>query len=174
MQLGRSRWLPLAAAALLAGCGVWGCGPEPVKFVPHPKVAEGAQQTPRSAELQVAGRTIHVELAYTDAARTRGLMARTGLEPDNGMLFLFTDEKPRRFWMRDTLIGLDIAFLDETGRVLNIEQGRPGVEVPGYRSSGPARFVLEMAEGWCEEAGLGPGDRIEIPGSLRELAEPGG
>lgn len=156
--------LVAALACLLpAGCG----GDEP-RLTPV-KPSSGAT---RRATLTVAGREVTVELAFTQAARSQGLMHRTRLEPDHGMLFLFVDEQPRGFWMRDTLIDLDIAFLDDDGRVLNIEHGRPGVEKPGYRSAGPARFVLEMAHGWCAEAGFGPGDRIEIDESLRALAEP--
>lgn len=161
--------LGLGLAVIATSLACVSCGKDPV-FVEHKSI----QDAPRKADLQVAGRTVSVELAYTQAARTRGLMARTHLDPDSGMLFLFTEARPQRFWMRDTLIGLDLAFLDDDGRVLNIEHGRPGVEVPGYRSAGPARFVLEMAEGWCAEAGLKPGDRIEIPERLRQLAEPGG
>jgi hypothetical protein len=136
--------------------------------------ARSSAVAPKAAELTVAGREVSVELAYTDITRSKGLMGRTRMEADSGMLFLFVDEKPRRFWMRHTLIGLDIAFLDDAGRVLNIEHGRPAVEFPGYRSVAPARFVLEMVDGWCAEAGLKPGDLIEIPPELRNLAEPTG
>ncbi len=140
----------------------------------EPVLAPAAPDTspPRTAALQVAGKTVQVELAYTQVARAKGLMHRPGLEPDCGMLFLFPSSQPRRFWMRDTLIPLDLAFLDDEGVVLNIEHGRPGVERPGYFSRAAARFVLEMAEGWCAAAGLKPGDRLDIPQHLRDLAEP--
>ena len=147
-----------------------GCGGEDARLSP----ARSTAVAPKSAQLVVAGRDVSVELAYTDATRSKGLMGRTRMETDSGMLFLFEDEQPRRFWMRHTLIGLDIAFLDDAGRVINIEHGRPAVEFPGYRSAAPARFVLEMADGWCAEAGLEPGDLIEIPAQLRNLAEPTG
>ena len=155
--------LVLAGLVLTPGCG----GKEP-KLVP-PTTSE---QPPRTAKLQVAGREVTVELAFTQAARARGLMHRTGLEPDHGMLFLFPTQRSRRFWMRDTLIGLDLAFLDADGTVINIEHGKPGVERPGYHSDRPAQFVLEMIAGWSAEHGLKPGDHIEIGDQLRELAEP--
>ena len=158
----RAIWWLLPCVVLAA------CGGQEQKLGP-PKVDDAP---PRTAKLQVAGRDVTVELAFTQAARTKGLKHRTSLEPDSGMLFLFPGAKDRRFWMRDTLIPLDIAFLDDAGEVINIQHGRPGVERPGYHSARPARFVLEMIEGWCAEAGLEPGGHIEIGDSLRSLAEP--
>ncbi len=158
---------PLVMLVLVVGCALPACE-DPAPMAP----ATTSPSAPRRASLQVAGRNITVELAYSDAARERGLKHRTGLDSDHGMLFLFVDEEPRLFWMRDTLIALDIAFLDAEGVVLNIERGLPGVERPGYHSTGPARFVLEMDAGWCAQAGLQPGDRIEISEELRALAEP--
>ncbi|MHC4845638.1 MAG: DUF192 domain-containing protein, partial [Planctomycetota bacterium] len=87
----------------------------------------------------MAGRTVSVELAVTPVARNNGLMHRTSLDPDAGMLFIFTDDKARTFWMRNTLIPLDIIFLDADGTVQNIEQGQPMAEVPGYHSLRNAR-----------------------------------
>jgi uncharacterized membrane protein (UPF0127 family) len=165
-RVGRSLFVVSVLLAVLTAGGCSGRA-EPV-LVP----AAADDSPPRTAVLQVAGRPVQVELAYTQAARAKGLMHRPGLEPDSGMLFLFPSSQPRRFWMRDTLIPLDIAFLDEDGVVLNIEHGRPGVERPGYFSRATARFVLEMADGWCAAAGLKPGDRLDIPQRLRDLAEP--
>lgn len=120
-------------------------------------------------ELIVAGRTVTVELAITPPARNMGLMHRTSLDPDRGMLFIFTDSKPRTFWMRNTLIPLDIIFLNADGTVQNIEQGAPMAEVPGYHSRGSARMVLELNAGWAAEHGLKAGDRIEIAAELLSL-----
>jgi hypothetical protein len=88
------------------------------------------------------------------------------------MLFLFTEAKPRTFWMHDTLIDLDMVFIGADGVVQNIEHARAGVERPGYHSRGLARFVLEMAAGWSAEAGLQPGQTIEVPPELAARAEP--
>jgi uncharacterized membrane protein (UPF0127 family) len=150
----------LLALSLALTCG---CG-DGRHLEPAPSIR------PRTAQLRVAGRDVTVELAADPSTRTRGLMHRASLAPDHGMLFLFTDTRPRQFWMRDTLIGLDIVFLDEDGTVQNVEEAPPGVERPGFHSRRPARFVLEMARGWCREAGLRPGDRIEIPPAIAALA----
>lgn len=153
---------PRAAAALFALlAGLPACGGDELVPAARPQAVD-----PHHATLQVEGRTVSVELATDDLQRMRGLKHRTSLAPDSGMLFVFPDEAPRTFWMHDTLIPLDIVFLDAGGEVINIEHGRPGVERPGYMSRRPARFVLEMAGGWCAEAGLEPGDRIEIPAEV--------
>jgi uncharacterized membrane protein (UPF0127 family) len=137
-------------ASLAPGCGQGaasrGPGPSPDRFA-----------------LQVAGREVTVELAVRPAQRGRGLMGRTSLGADEGMLFLFPDVMPRTFWMRDTLIPLDIIFLDAEGVVLNVAEAPPGVERPGFHSKGPARMVLELNRGWSREHGLEPGAVIEVP-----------
>jgi uncharacterized membrane protein (UPF0127 family) len=128
------------------------------------------EQARRTATLQAAGRTLTVELALDDASRSRGLKHRTQLAPDAGMLFVFTSPRPQRFWMQDTLIPLDILFLDPDGTVQNVARGEPGVEQPGYTSRGAALDVLELAAGWCEQHGLKPGDKVVIPPELARLA----
>lgn len=155
----RSWWLWCLLGLTLSACG------------DEPRLVPVMEDRPRTAVLRVAGRDVTVELAADSSSRTQGLMHRTSLRPDHGMLFLFTDSKPRMFWMHDTLIGLDIVFLDEDGTVQNVAEAPPGVERPGFHSLRPARFVLEMARGWCREAGLEPGARIEISAALRALAQ---
>jgi len=164
---GSARVARLPLLLLLLACVACSGHVEPVLVPSEPDASP-----PHSTTLEVAGRKIEVELAYTQEARTKGLMHRPALDPDCGMLFLFPTSQPRRFWMRNTLIPLDIAFLDEQGVVLNIEHGRPGVERPGYFSRKAAQFVLEMADGWCAAAGLEPGAKLEISPALRALAEP--
>ena len=149
----RLPWMPL----LLLFCASCGSDRELVPSQPG---------EPTHAELEVAGRTVTVELASTPAQRSRGLMHRPSLPADQGMLFLFPDTRPRTFWMRDTLIGLDIIFLAEDGTVINIEEASPGVERPGFSSRRPARFVLELNRGWSREAGLLPGQVIVVDGGL--------
>jgi uncharacterized membrane protein (UPF0127 family) len=158
---------PLLAVAVVAlSCG---CGREPT-------LAAGAAQPPaRPAHvvlpLPVTGATreVTVELALTNVERNNGLMNRTRLEPDAGMLFIFMDDAPRRFWMKNTLIPLDILFLDADGTIQNIARGHPGVEQPGYHSLRPARMVLELNAGWCAEHGLQPGAKVPVPPDVLAL-----
>lgn len=115
-----------------------------------------------------------VEIAADPAARERGLMGRTSLPPDGGMLFVYPGEDERHFWMKDCHIPLAAAFMDGTGRILNIEEMTPGAGLPGeelrtWDSAGPARFVLEMEGGWFARRGIGAGDRVDLEGALRGL-----
>ena len=125
---------------------------------------------PRVATLQVAGRTVQVELALDEPSRQHGLMDRTRLDEDAGMLFIFPDEQVRTFWMRNTLIPLDITFLRGDGTLINVGHGQPGVEQPGVWSTAPARMVLELNAGWSERHGFKPGDRVEVPPELLAAA----
>jgi hypothetical protein len=125
---------------------------------------------PHDVLLQVAGRPVRVELALDDEARARGLMHRTQLADDAGMLFIFPDEAMRSFWMKNTLIPLDITFLTTNGTLVNVGHGTPGVEVPGVCSDAPARMVLELRAGWAADHGFKPGDRVEVPQNLLDLA----
>jgi uncharacterized membrane protein (UPF0127 family) len=148
----------------LLGTGLASCGHQPEL---HPAASPAAQRH----ELQVAGRTVTVELALTHDEQMLGLMHRAHLDPEAGMLFIFKDDQPRTFWMKDTLIPLDIIFLEADGTVQNVARGEPMVEVPGVYSVGPARMVLELNAGWCAEHGLKAGDRIPVPPELLALGQ---
>ena len=106
-----------------------------------------------------------VEIAADDASRTRGLMHRTSLKPDCGMLFVYPTEITRTFWMKNTLIPLSIAFATGTGRIVDIQEMVPGGDVsdsaqPRYHSRRPATYALEMEKGWFPAKGIRVGDRM--------------
>jgi uncharacterized membrane protein (UPF0127 family) len=105
---------------------------------------------------------VAVELARTDEEHARGLMHRSALAPDAGMLFLFAASEPRAFWMKNTLIPLDMIFIDEGGRVVAIlERTEPLTLTP--RDPGvPSRYVLEVNGGWCAAHGVRPGDHVRF------------
>lgn len=116
---------------------------------------------------------VTAEVAASPEERARGLAGRDRLAPDRGMLFIWPEPGPRRFWMKDTRIPLAVAFLDADGRILNIHRmSPPGAAPPSglrrYPSRGPARFALEMNRGWFAAHGIGPGDRcrFRIPAGL--------
>ena len=128
-----------------------------------------AKSSMTQATLGVAGRDVLLELALDDAARARGLMFRTDLPDDRGMLFVFPVEAMQHFYMRNTLIALDIVFLEADGTVINVTRGQPGVELPTCDSARPARFVLELAGGWSERHGLKAGDKVLVPREVLPL-----
>jgi uncharacterized membrane protein (UPF0127 family) len=112
------------------------------------------------APLSIKGNTIYAEIADQPATRAAGLMFRKQLAKDGGMLFVFPDNAPRAFWMKNTYIPLGIAFLDEKGVILNILEMPPQTEKNFY-SKGPAKFALEVNTGWFEKKGIRAGDKVE-------------
>ena len=118
----------------------------------------------------VGGRVpVGVEIADMDAERQTGLMGRTILPEDTGMLFVFEGEQTLSFWMRDTLIPLSIAYIDAQGRIVDIQDMQPLDDVPPhYVSAEPARYALEVNQGFFEERGVMVGDTVELPGQGEE------
>ena len=109
--------------------------------------------------LHMGGREVQVEVANKPATRFSGLMYRRELDEDTGMLFIFPDSARRAFWMKNTLIPLSVAFIDEKGVIENILEMPPETE-QNFLSNGPAKFVLEMNTGWYTKRGVKPGDSI--------------
>jgi len=101
-----------------------------------------------------------VELALTPPAQARGLMFRGKLDPDKGMLFVFPSADMRSFWMKNTLIPLDIIFIRENGSIINIVENAEPQTLTPRRSLAPAVAVLEIAGGRARELGIKPGDVV--------------
>lgn len=101
-----------------------------------------------------------VEIADTEAERQHGLMYRTSLPPQYGMLFIFDGPAPRSFWMRNTYIPLDIIYIGADGRIVSIAHGKPFDESP-LPSAGPAVGVLELYDGEAARLGIKPGDKVD-------------
>ena len=102
---------------------------------------------------------IEAEVASTFAARAEGLMYRRQLPRNRGMLFVFDQSSKHCMWMRNTLIPLAVAFIDEQGTILNIEEMRPETET-SHCAAKSARYALEMNAGWFLAHKLAPGARI--------------
>lgn len=102
-----------------------------------------------------------VELALTPEQQAQGLMGRESLDPGSGMLFVFQEEGIYPFWMKNTLIPLDMIWMDSEGKVVYIGRNeRPcgPLECPGINPGVPARYVLEINEGLAEKMGIEEGD----------------
>jgi uncharacterized membrane protein (UPF0127 family) len=110
-------------------------------------------------ELSAGMHRIEAEVAATSESRQTGMMLRTLMPPQRGMLFVFTESAKHCMWMRNTLLPLSVAFLDEKGRILNIEEMQPKTE-DNHCSAKPARYALEMNLGWFTSRGLGAGSLI--------------
>ena len=110
-----------------------------------------------------SGERIQAELALTAAERARGLMQRPVLGPDQGMLFLFESSGVQRFWMLNTIIPLDIVWMDSDREVLFISAKTPPCQTqvcPTYGPDVPSRYVLELAAGEAARRGIALGDRL--------------
>ncbi len=101
-----------------------------------------------------------IELARDDATRARGLMFRTELAPDRGMLFDFERDRAVAMWMRNTYIPLDMIFIRSDGLVANIAHDAVPLSERTIESGAPVRFVLEVAAGTAKRIGAAPGDRV--------------
>ena len=107
-------------------------------------------------ELSAGMHRIEAELAATSASRQTGMMQRAIMPSQRGMLFVFPEVAKHCMWMRNTLLPLSVAFLDETGRIINIEDMQPKTE-NNHCATKPARFALEMNLGWFKSRGIGAG-----------------
>ncbi|WP_126444421.1 DUF192 domain-containing protein [Sulfuricystis multivorans] len=116
-------------------------------------------------ELNAGIHRIEAEVAASPAARIRGLMQRTTLPPARGMLFVFDQEARHCMWMKNTYLPLSVAFLDATGRIINIEEMQPQT-LDNHCAARPARYALEMNAGWFAQRGIRAGDAISGIGQV--------
>jgi uncharacterized membrane protein (UPF0127 family) len=149
-----------------------------------PAPDESLPLAPASATFREGGEVLApVELEVADAPeeRRRGLMNRTALPEDRGMVFVYEDSEVRSFWMKNTLIPLDMIFVAPNGTVLNVEHAAPqpnasDADLRSYRSAGPAQYVVEVRRGFTNRTGVGPGTTVEFEGlnGTDETTAPGG
>lgn len=124
-------------------------------------VDSGAQAAGELVAMRVGGHEIQVEVADDPAERERGLMYRESLPDDEGMLFVYPTQDTRSFWMRNTLIPLDIAFIDPDGLIVDIQQMQPQTDEL-TTSKYPFMYALEMNLGWFDANGVEVGHRLEF------------
>lgn len=107
-----------------------------------------------------------VEIADTPETWEHGLMERTALDPNAGMLFIFPEAAPRAFWMMNTFIPLDMLFIDANHRVINIQENALPCAAPrrcpAYNSTAPAKYVLEIPGGRARALGIKAGDSVHF------------
>ena len=118
-----------------------------------------AQNAMPVMELSAGFHRIEAEVAANDQNRQVGLMNRTAMPPQRGMLFVFPQERTHCMWMRNTLIPLSVAFIDADGVIINIENMQPQTE-DNHCAKVPARYALEMNLGWFAQRGIKPGTRL--------------
>ncbi|MBN8440778.1 MAG: DUF192 domain-containing protein [Thauera sp.] len=111
------------------------------------------------AELGVGMYRIEAEVAHTFQTRQIGLMNRRTMPLQRGMVFVFPEGATHCMWMKNTFLPLSVAFIDERGRVINVEDMQPQTE-DNHCARAPARYALEMNIGWFRERGIKAGDTI--------------
>jgi uncharacterized membrane protein (UPF0127 family) len=122
--------------------------------------AAGLEQVPLT--ISSAGR-IHrftVEVAKTPEEQAYGLMNRNDLAPDRGMIFPFDPPRDASFWMKNTLIPLDMVFIRADGTIANIAENTAPLSLEPMMSEGPVKAVLEIAGGRSAELGIKAGDKV--------------
>ena len=115
-----------------------------------------------ATEVNVKGVQLKLEIAATPEARQCGLSQRLSLPDDQGMLFVVPKPKILSFWMANTQLQLSIAFLDDKGRILSIQKMKPEQTQERYRSPEPARYAIEVYQGWFVEHEIAVGDVVEM------------
>ena len=111
-------------------------------------------------ELSAGIHLIRAEVTYTFETRARGLMFRKYLGPNEGMLFVFPQAEVQCMWMKNTLIPLSVAFIDEKGKIISISNMQPQTEV-SHCATAPAKYALEMSGGWYTTKGIKSGTTIQ-------------
>lgn len=164
----KTLFIYIALLAFLAA----GCGGETSSTDSKP-ADTGAQTTVAASQLKpmtidASGGEqvkVRIEVADDEAEREKGLMDRTSLGKNRGMLFVFPDEEVRSFWMRNTLIPLSIAYIDSEKRIIDLQDMKAlDDQPPHYTSAKPAQYALEVNKGFFDEHGVKVGDKVELPG----------
>ena len=128
----------------------------------QPQEAGAQALKPALPQITVGATPLRVEIVQTDEQRMRGLMFRDKLPEDQGMLFVFEESRIQSFWMRNTFIALDIAFVDADGRIIDIQRMEPLDESRSYLSPAPVPYVLETNSGWFAKHHIQIGDRVRF------------
>jgi uncharacterized membrane protein (UPF0127 family) len=128
--------------------------------MPAAAAAAAADAALPEIKLSIQKHALTAEVAASDSTRTMGLMHRRMLPENRGMLFVFPQTTPLSFWMMNTHIPLSIAYLDDAGTIINILDMKPLTTDP-HPSARPARYALEMNQGWFAKRGIKAGARVE-------------
>lgn len=169
LRVGASR-AGMLAACVLAGVAAAACGSraasqdaDPSESSPRTDGTAEQVRTPEPGHAWVifGADTVTAEVARTPDERAQGLMYREELENGRGMLFVFERPELRSFWMQNTYIPLDIAYIDAGRTIVDILAMEP-LSDDLYESTQPALFALEVPQGWFASRGISVGARAEI------------
>ncbi len=121
--------------------------------------AQSADARDNRIKLHINGHTIRAETARTPEERSKGLMNRRHMGKNDGMLFVFEPPQIVGMWMKNTLLPLSVAFIDEQGRIINIAEMLPET-LDTHTSLAPAKYALELNAGWFDQHGILAGKAV--------------
>lgn len=165
--------LLLTSLLMLAGCGGEEGGSTPGS-APETTVSSGTASETTAVTTSGEFATVslvpsdgervelEVEIADDERERQRGLMERTELAENVGMLFVFEQQQQLSFWMKNTFIPLSVAYIDSEGRIIDVQDMEP-LDTTRHPSAEPAMYALEVNQGFFEERGIEVGDMAELP-----------
>lgn len=145
---------------LLAACSPMTADAGEQAVLPPRHAVSGLEVIPLRIESSGKVSDFRVEVARSDAEWSKGLMFRTAMAPDEGMIFVDRPPQPASFWMKNTVIPLDIVFIGTDRRILNIVENAEPYSLQPRSSTGVALAVLELNGGRAAQLGIGPGDRV--------------
>jgi uncharacterized membrane protein (UPF0127 family) len=154
------RWAAIAASAVV-GFALLGL----IVLAPQDRASGAADEFFRSElviETASGPLRLDVEIAETQQQRSRGLMFRTSLEADSGMIFLYESPREITMWMKNTILSLDVVFIAEDGRITRIVANTTPMSEATISSRGPVRAVLELLAGAAQRLAIKPGDRVRL------------
>jgi uncharacterized protein len=136
-----------------------GNGTPPTAAVPQLVFAKNGELTFMSARNEFIGR-IDIEIAASEEKRELGLMGRAVMDERQGMLFIFDEVRPVSFWMKNTILSLDMLMVNENKEIVTIHKNTTPYSEQTYPSSGPVKYVVELVAGATDRLGVKVGDRI--------------
>ena len=152
------------------------CGCEPAETKSSDSNSPSAPPTIRTQaklpqiHVRISGKAFNLEISATELQHEIGLMGRSSMKPNEGMIFLFEEENYRQFWMKNCLIPLDIIYLNSNGLVVGLRTLRApgpnaaGDQIPSFPWSKPeVRYVIELNGGTANKIGLEPGQKVSLP-----------
>ncbi|MCB9295351.1 MAG: DUF192 domain-containing protein [Lewinellaceae bacterium] len=154
------KWIVIALAIALAGGLIYLAIPKGKKPTMGPQFTKQGELQFISQESGDVIRAIDIEVKKEELDRSTGMMWRRSMEENQGMLFIMDRPEPQSFWMRNTYIPLDIIFVDENFRILNIRANAQPGSLQSQSSVGDALYVVEVIGGFCAQYGIEADDEI--------------
>ncbi len=170
MKLKKQQWVVIALITLAVIAGIFfSVSTGELAYKPGVSKAKIAQVMKNTSKFpyepmpfgyaDINGHRFGVDIATTDAQRARGLMFQTELGKDDGMFFVFEDAQIRSFWMENTLLHLDLAYIDQNNKIISIHTMKPLDTTPVF-SPKEAKYVLEVGKGRLKKAKAKVGDTV--------------